>query len=159
MKTGDKDRRVLVAILGAELLCVLLIAGGIGIGHVREESNATPPSATDFQWALDEGSERILYVDGGTTAGAEARAIQILDASGTVLVSGETRALDPAVNAGVCAGARARSPIWWSRTIPESVAEALRRHDYQTYVFQALVDGTWRRVRLTDTGCRHRGQA
>jgi hypothetical protein len=158
-KTGDKTRRVLVAILGAELLCLLLIAGGIAIGHLREESTATPPLATDFQWALDEGSERILYLVGGTTGGGQASAIEIRDASGTVLVNGETRALDPAVNAGLCPGARAQWPIWWSRTIPEPVAEALRRHDYRTYVFQALIDGTWQRLRLMDTGCRHRGQA
>jgi len=47
--------------------------------------------------------------------------------------------------------------MWWSRTIPETVADALRRHDYQTYAFEALVEGSWQRIRLTDSGCRHHG--
>ncbi len=146
-----------MALLGAELSLVVLIAGGIVVGHLREVSTATPPSATEFSWALDEGSERILYLEGGTYDG-QPTVIQIREGSGAVLVTGETRVLDPMINAGVCPGTRPHWPMWWSRTIPEAVAAALRRHDYQTYVFWALVDRTWQPVHLSDTDCRPRGQ-
>ncbi len=156
MTSRPRNRRFLITLLGAELSLVVLIASGVVIGHLREASTATPPSPTEFIWALDEGSERIVYLEGGTYDG-QPTMIQILEADGTVLATGETRVLDPAINAGVCPGARPRSPIWWSRAIPELVAAALRRHDYQTYMFWALVDGTWQPVHLSDTGCRHRG--
>jgi hypothetical protein len=152
-----RNRRALVTLLGAELLLLVLIAGGIVIGHMREPSTATPPSATEFTWALDEGSERILYLEGGTYDG-QPTVIQIREAGGAVLVTGDTRVLDPAINAGVCTGTRSHSPIWWSRTIPEAAAAALRRHDYQAYGFWAFVDRTWKPVHLSDTGCRPRGQ-
>jgi len=148
---------VLIGVLGAELSLVVLIAGAFVVGRLREPSTATPPSATEFRWALDEGSERILYLEGGTYDG-QPTAIQIREASGAVLVTGDTRVLDPTINAGVCTGTRDQWPIWWSRTIPEAVAAALRRHDYQTYVFWALIDRTWQPVHLFDTGCRPRGQ-
>ncbi len=157
MRTRITSRRSLTTLLIAELSVIALIAGGIVAGRAGEQSTATPPSATEFRWALDDGSERILYLEGGNMAG-QPTAIQILDAGGAIVVTGGTRALDPALDAGVCIGTRAGWPIWWSRAVPELVAEALRRHDYETYVFQGLVDGTWQRVRLTDTGCRHRGQ-
>lgn len=148
-------RSVLLGLLAAELLFVVLIAAGWVVAHAQEASNATPPLATDFVWALDEGSERVLFLEGGFAG--QPTAVRIRDASGVTLASGETRALDPTINAGVCTGTRARWPIWWSRTISEPVADALRRQDYQTYVFEALVEGAWQRIRLTDTGCRHRG--
>jgi hypothetical protein len=157
MRTRTTIRQSLMALLIAELLVIALIAAGFVVGHAREQSTATPPSATEFRWALDEGSERILYLEGGDMAG-QPTAIQILDASGAIVITGGTRALDPALNEGVCTGTRAGWPTWWSRAIPEPVAQALRRHDYETYVFQGLVDGTCQRLRLTDTGCRHHGQ-
>lgn len=148
---------MLIALLGAELSLVVLIAGGIVVGHLRETSTATPPSATEFSWALDEGSERILYLEGGTADG-QPTVIQIHDEGGVVLVTGETRVLDPTVNAGSCPRMHPYGPMWWSRTIPEAVAAALRNHDYQTYVFSALIDRTWQPIHLSDTGCRPRGQ-
>ncbi len=157
MTSRQRTRRVLIALLGAELAIVLLIAGGVVVGHLGEASTATPPSATEFSWALDEGSEPILYLEGGTADG-QPTVIQIRDAGGAVFMTGETRVLDPTTNVGFCPRMHAYGPMWRSRTIPEVVAAALRRHDDQAYVFWALVDRTWQPVHLSDTGCRPRGQ-
>jgi len=147
---------VLLRLLAAELSFVLLLlAGFVILKEAREGSLAQPPLATDFLWALDEGSERVLFMEGGFAG--QPTAVRIRDAGGTTLSNGETRVLDPARNPGVCTGSTPRWPMWWSRTIPETVADALRRHDYQSYSFEALVEGSWQRIRLTDSGCRHHG--
>ena len=149
-------RSLFIGLLIAELLVILLVAGAwLALKTQEAALTATPPLATDFVWALDEGSERVLYLEGGVVG--QPTAVRIRDAGGTTLTSGETRALDPTRDAGACAGSSPRWPMWWSRSIPEPVAEALRRHDYQAFTFEALVDGTWQRLRLTDTGCRPRG--
>lgn len=46
MTSWQRNRRLLIALLGAELSLVVLIAAGIVVGHLREPSTATPPSAT-----------------------------------------------------------------------------------------------------------------
>lgn len=149
-------RSVLSGLLVAELVFILLVTGGWMVARMQEAAlTSTPPLATDFIWALDEGSERILYLEGGVLG--QPTAVRIRDAGGTTLTSGETHGLDPVRNTGVCSGSPPRWPIWWTRTVPEAVADSLRRHDYQTFVFEGFVDGTWQRLRLTDSGCRHHG--
>ena len=55
----------------------------------------------------------------------EPTAIRIRDAAGSILVVGDTRRLDQTVDTGVCTGAPVRWPLWWSRTIPESLVQKL----------------------------------
>jgi hypothetical protein len=96
-------------------------------------------------------------MEGGTPS-LQPAAVRIRDASGTVLVEGATRVLDPARNPGVCAGSPPTAPIWWSRTVPESVAEALRHHDYRSFTFEGQLVGGWKPLVLEDSGCRGHGQ-
>ena len=93
----------------------------------------------------------------GGTATTHPTAVRIRDRAGSVLVEGPTRALTAAVNPGVCRERPPRSPTWWSRTIPESVAEAVRHHDYETFLFEGQFEGQWKALSLEDSGCRNKG--
>ena len=110
-----------------------------------------------FLWALDEGSERVLSMEGGS-ATVQPTAVRIRDERGSVIVTSSTRVIDPAAYKGLCGHSPIKAPIWWSRTIPEPVAEALRHHDYQTFTFEGQIAGEWRQLSLEDTGCRGHGQ-
>ena len=97
-----------------------------------------------------------LQGPGGSAAPA---AIRLIDPDGQVIVTRPTRALDPAVNIGVCPGHRPpKGTSWWSADVPGALAEELRTGRRVTFRFEASIRDQWRPVVLMDSGCRGIGR-
>lgn len=107
-----------------------------------------------FRYAIDEGTQRLLYLSGGTRAEP---ALIRLRRQDQVLVVRETRPIEVG-SIDVCRrpppDADAR---WWSAEIDDDIARAIRSGDRSLYALEALVESRWVPLDLRDSGCRWRG--
>jgi len=113
------------------------------------------PSITEFRYAIDDGSQRLLYLSGGTSAGPD---VIRLTTGGTVAIERRTSALTKDT-VDVCRNQPPRDARWWSVPIDDMIATAIRRGDTSVYLLEAQVDGEWRPLQLHDSGCKWKGMA
>lgn len=113
------------------------------------------PSPTEFRFSIDDGSQRLLYLSGGTASGPEAIR---LTREGQVLVERPTAVLRADRNIDVCRNQPPRDARWWSAAIDDEIAAALRAGT-DTYGLEGLITGQWRPIRLHDSGCKWHGHA
>jgi hypothetical protein len=111
------------------------------------------PSLTAFRYAIDDGSQRLLYLSGGANGGPDAIR---LTARGTVAIERPTSVLTKDT-VDVCRNQPPRDARWWSATIDDTIAAAIRRGDTSVYLLEAWADGQWRPLELHDSGCRWKG--
>jgi hypothetical protein len=109
-------------------------------------------SATEFRYAIAEGRQTLLYLSGGTATAPESVRLLL---NGGVVTEGPTKVLS-ANTIDVCRNQPPRDPRWWSATIGNDAASAIRQNDTSVYRLEAFVDGQWQLLRLHDSGCKWR---
>ena len=108
----------------------------------------------EFRYAIDAGSQRILYLSGGTAAAPlQMRLLRGDD----VVVQRTTELLQAGRNIDVCRNAPPRDPRWWSAAINDEIASAIRTGDGSAYRLEGLIDGRWQTLRLHGSGCAWKG--
>jgi hypothetical protein len=104
----------------------------------------------EFRYAVASGLETVLYLSGGTESAPES--IRIVR-DGSVVIERETRRLT-GDTIDVCRNQPPRDPRWWSATISDEVAAAIRQRNTSLYRVEGLVGGQWTLLRLHNSGCR-----
>ena len=147
---------VLLAAIDFRQLERIICESKITYGPNRPGSNCgyqLHPSITEFRYAIDDGSQRLLYLSGGTNAGPD---VIRLTTGGTVAIERRTSALTKDT-VDVCRNQPSRDARWWSATIDDTITVAIRRGDTSVYLLEAQVDGEWRPLQLHDSGCKWKG--
>ena len=111
----------------------------------------TAPEA--FRYAIDEGSQRLLYLSGGTAIAPE----QIrLVWDGSVVAVRPTVVLEADRNIDVCRNQPLRDARWWSADINDDIARAIRASDPRVRL-EGMIAGQWTVLRVHDSGCLWHG--
>ncbi|MDE3097128.1 MAG: hypothetical protein KGK07_14160 [Chloroflexota bacterium] len=113
------------------------------------------PGPTEFRFAIDTGSQRLLYLSGGTASAPDRIR---LSRDGQVLTERETVVLRADRNIDVCRNQPPRDARSWSAPIDDTIAAALRSGS-DAYLLEGLVAGRWLPLRLHDSGCVWHGHA
>ena len=167
---ANEPRRLRTSVVAGAAIATVVLAAGTALrqferiscesqmtdGPNRPGSNCgyqLNPSITEFRYAIDDGTQRLLYLSGGTSAGPD---VIRLTTGGTVAIERRTSALTKDT-VDVCRNQPPRDARWWSATIDETIAAAIRRGDTSIYRLEAPVDGQWRPLQLHDSGCKWKG--
>lgn len=129
----------------------------VGDGPNRPGSNCgrqTSGAPDEFRYAIDEGSERRLYLSGGAVTAPTA--IRLLSQSG-ISIDRLTHVLETDRHIDVCRDQPPRDARGWNVVIDDEIADAIRAGQTQSFRIEGLIEGEWRPLRLFDSGCKHHG--
>jgi hypothetical protein len=167
--TGPLRRQTVFITLATVAVVILVFASSWAANELRCRSQMTtgpnfPGSdcgyhltraPEEFRYAIDEGSQRLLYLSGGT---AEAPDQIRLVWDGSVVEMRPTLVLKPDRNVDVCRNQPPRDARWWSAAINDDIANAIRTSDPRARL-EGSVAGQWTPLRLHDSGCLWHGHA
>jgi hypothetical protein len=100
----------------------------------------------------DRDGWRRLQLEGGTSK-IEPSRIRLLADDGSTIVERETYPLEAEKTLGICDTHSLLGARWWASNLQSEVLDSVES-GRTSFVLEAQVGDTWRRVRLFDTGCR-----